>query len=726
MKRVFLILLSVALLGALITIPAMAADGGTAAVSNATGASGETVKLRLSLSGFADADAIRVTVTYDQGLTWDKDASDWMIAGALDGIGYNNTNVAVWAADTGVLADVNKDILELAFTLPEPAQGQTDFAYDVKCEVLVKAGDTVLGTVEAAGTVTLWNPAQTVILNKNTLTLDINGTNTETLVASVLPANNTEKAAWSSDNTEIAEVTAEGKVTVKKVGTANITVTAGNATNTCVVTAICSHTLTEHPAVTPNCLSTGNNKYYTCDICNAVLKADKVTKTTVEAEMLEKTGCAGGTATCTKKAVCATCGKEYGELLDHDYDTAWLSDTANHWHKCKNCTATTTPAAHTYEWVLDKAATEDATGVKHEQCACGAKRSEDTQIPKLDHKHIGITHHAAVKATCAKTGTLEHWTCSSSKCAGKYYGDKACQLELKSIQEAVNKDNHAGGTELKNVLEATCSEAGFSGDTHCLGCKALVKQGAVVPATGKHTPKDGYLSDANSHWQICSHCAAVVDSTKAAHSYKWVVDKKPTETATGVKHQQCACGYKTAENTVADKLKHTPKLVAGKAPTCTEAGVLEHFYCANCGGYYAAAEGKAGDKITKDSITLAATGHSFDEAWSSDESSHFHVCACGETADKAEHTTEVVNAKEATATETGYTGDTVCTVCQYVVSQGEEIPVVETQAPTEPAQTEPAGTDGDDGTVSPAVWIVPVAVAAAVAIIIPIWKKRKI
>ena len=68
-------------------------------------------------------------------------------------------------------------------------------------------------------------------------------------------------------------------------------------------------------------------------------------------------GCAhtGGTATCTALAVCDICGHTYGDLLPHDY-----------------------------QWVIDQAATTEATGLKHEECTvCGDKRSEGTVIPKL-------------------------------------------------------------------------------------------------------------------------------------------------------------------------------------------------------------------------------------------------------------------------------------------------------------------------------------------------------
>lgn len=56
----------------------------------------------------------------------------------------------------------------------------------------------------------------------------------------------------------------------------------------------------------------------------------------------------GGTATCTKKAVCEFCGEEYGECASHNYGDKYESDGTHHWKKCQNegCDATTEKEAH--------------------------------------------------------------------------------------------------------------------------------------------------------------------------------------------------------------------------------------------------------------------------------------------------------------------------------------------------------------------------------------------
>ncbi len=73
--------------------------------------------------------------------------------------------------------------------------------------------------------------------------------------------------------------------------------------------------------------------------------------------------------------------------------------------------------------------------------------------------------------------------------------------------------------------------------------------------------------------------------------------------------------------------------------------------------------------------------HVFGSEWKSDENGHWHECSCGAKDDEAAHIETVINKKDATETEKGYTGDTVCSVCDDVIAQGKEIPVIKKEAP---------------------------------------------
>ncbi|WP_417122620.1 InlB B-repeat-containing protein [Ruminococcus bicirculans (ex Wegman et al. 2014)] len=72
-----------------------------------------------------------------------------------------------------------------------------------------------------------------------------------------------------------------------------------------------------------------------------------------------------------------------GSNHTHSYGTEWKYDGTNHWHECE-CGDKADTAAHNFQWEIDKAATKEATGIKHEECTvCGAKRGENTVIDKL-------------------------------------------------------------------------------------------------------------------------------------------------------------------------------------------------------------------------------------------------------------------------------------------------------------------------------------------------------
>lgn len=81
--------------------------------------------------------------------------------------------------------------------------------------------------------------------------------------------------------------------------------------------------------------------------------------------------------------------------------------------------------------------------------------------------------------------------------------------------------------------------------------------------------------------------------------------------------------------------------------------------------------------------TTSSHTHSYGTDWKSDADNHWHECSCGSIADKVAHDMETKNAKGATATEKGYTGDKVCKVCGYTV-KGEEIPATGNTNTTKP------------------------------------------
>lgn len=157
----------------------------------------------------------------------------------------------------------------------------------------------------------------------------------------------------------------------------------------------------------------------------------------------------------------------------------------------------------------------------------------------------------------------------------------------------------------------------------------------TVEGVRKHEAvNDKWLSDDNTHWHRCA-CGDKIDET--AHTFKWVVDKAPTATEVGSKHQQCTvCGhalaavdipaaaivgysgeyngaYHTVDATGLPEGATAQYSTDGKnwspeAPKIRDAGKLTVFYQVTIDG--AKAEGKVELEVTPCAITVAADNSS--------------------------------------------------------------------------------------------------------------------
>lgn len=91
-----------------------------------------------------------------------------------------------------------------------------------------------------------------------------------------------------------------------------------------------------------------------------------------------------------------------------------------------------------------------------------------------------VVEKVLVEATCQHTG-LSALYCTV---CNKYVEDEADNNAYVTA-----KVNHVAADELANVVEATCTEAGYSGDQVCKWCGETLKKGEEVKALG-HTPED--------------------------------------------------------------------------------------------------------------------------------------------------------------------------------------------------------------------------------------------
>ncbi len=83
--------------------------------------------------------------------------------------------------------------------------------------------------------------------------------------------------------------------------------------------------------------------------------------------------------TCDASATCSLCSGEI-PALGHDYASVLTAEEATHYYACSRCQARKDESAHSFVWITDKEATENENGSRHEECVCGATRSENTPI----------------------------------------------------------------------------------------------------------------------------------------------------------------------------------------------------------------------------------------------------------------------------------------------------------------------------------------------------------
>ncbi len=89
-------------------------------------------------------------------------------------------------------------------------------------------------------------------------------------------------------------------------------------------------------------------------------------------------------------------GCDHTRQTAHAYTVTGWDDT-HHWDACAICGAQEpqTRQLHAFQWKTDREATVSEAGIKHEECQCGAKRSENTPIPKLEEPTEGPTEQPA-------------------------------------------------------------------------------------------------------------------------------------------------------------------------------------------------------------------------------------------------------------------------------------------------------------------------------------------
>ncbi len=472
---------------------------------------------------------------------------------------------------------------------------------------------------------------------------------------------------------------------------------------------LAAHNMTLIPAVTPECFKPGNNAYYSCSVCNKYYKDEAgIQVTTADAEKLP--------------------ALEHKWTAHHDYDEliteATCQSAAVYQDYCDNCKKIVTGLTHSYgapDTVnghnFAGEIQENPDGTHSYKClnGCGAYGNATPCTYEVTEN---------TDSTCSTAG---HTTYKCTTCGNGY-----------STVKALDPNNHTGeGTKIVGALEAKCNSNGYTGNTHCLGCDALLKQGESIPADPAVHPHENmkdYEGKAAtcqdpgySAYRYCDHCGTyetqkVLGTLKAHKFTKYVSNNDGTHTAVcdtcdaavatpATETKDCTGGTAncvdktvcTVCNTAygdVDGTNHKTVVTIDKVePTCQTPGTKAYQYCEAC------------DKALEEISPIDQLDHVW-SAWAKVEGEDKHTRSCttcketvaavateteacsGGTAycnalakcatckaeygvlNPANHSTEANTLKgayEATCQKEGYTGDYHYDCCDVVKEKGQAI-----------------------------------------------------
>ena len=502
----------------------------------------------------------------------------------IDGVvikGYKNTTIASYASENGITF-----------------------------EELAEEG----GTISVTG----------ISLNKETLSLKTG--ESETLLPIFSPENATNKGVtWKSDNPSVATVAQNGKVEAVSKGSATITVKTadGDFEAFCAVVVACSHAhTTSHAAEGSTCIKHGHDAYVVCDDCGVIVSGSDAELPLAAHTWVNNADSKFivSVATCRDQAVyyksCSVCGGKgtetfvYGEKdPDNHVGDTYLKD-----QKEATC----------FE--------EGYTGDTY--CSgCNELISRGTVIGKNAHNPAFVWSH----------DETHHWKdCQTVGCGNlidkaEHSGGEATCIskavcEVCGVQyDTTDPDNHKN-TEVRDAVEATCFEEGYTGDTYCKDCGKKIADGKEIPATGLHTDADGkWETNSTQHFHTCE-CGATFDT--ANHSGGKATCKDQAVCSI------CGTSYgeKDPDNHVGDTY-----LKDQKEATCFEEGYTGDTYCSGC------------NELISRGTVIGKNAHNPAFVWSHDETHHWKDCqtvGCGNLIDKAAHVYDD-------------DADTDCNICGY-------------------------------------------------------------
>lgn len=300
------------------------------------------------------------------------------------------------------------------------------------------------------------------------------------------------------------------------------------------------------------------------------------------------------------------------------------------------------------------------------ECDCGYVRHEHT-----------YTLVSKVDSTCTSEGTEAHYVCNGTNGCGKLF-DATTRAEVTADSLTIAKKAHS------------YTVAGNDTTHHfnkCSGCGAIDESSKVAHSAADNT----YYSDENNHWKKCScgynvdvaaHMAvpggekdihkkcSVCSRTLEGETYHDKNSSKTKQDATctamGITTYTCSCGYKYDETDIVAKGHSYTQATADdkylKSEATCQSAAIYYKSCVRCG---LSSKNQTGE----DTFTSGDALEHIASAWTRlDDNRHYKYCTrsgCGETVETGNHNQDTNGGTSAIHKKCSVCGTTTSTAHSY-------------------------------------------------------------
>ena len=341
-------------------------------------------------------------------------------------------------------------------------------------------------------------------------------------------------------------------------------------------------------SVTPTCIESGFEIYECqregCDSVDTIITEDALGHNEGQWIITDKADC---TTDGEKELLCTR--DNNGETCNAHIETVHIFMREHNWNDWSVTEATCE------EDGLEKRECINEETDEYEKCTT----VEENVLPAINHKwDNGVIDP---ESTCKLHGT-KTYTCQNDN---SHTYTEAVEL---------NPDNHVGETYIKDKKSATCTEDGYTGDTYCSDCDALLEKGEAIPATDHDWDKWETVTPATCEGdglekRICKNDAShVEENVLPAINHKWdngVINPESTCKLHGTKTYTC---QNDNSHTYTEAVELNPDNHVGetyikdkKSATCTEDGYTGDTYCSDC------------DALLEKGEAIPATEHNWDK-----------------------------------------------------------------------------------------------------------------